>query len=75
MNSFGPPPQNFDPYSRPPGPFVHVPNPHPESPRISYRKMGWIAGTFHGVMMVLTMGLWTPVFLLARRGRKTVHRY
>lgn len=40
----------------------------------SYRKMGWVAGTFHVTMMVLTMGLWTPVYLLARRGRKTVTR-
>jgi len=41
---------------------------------VSYRKMGWIAGTFHVGMMVVTMGLWTPVYLAARRGRKTVTR-
>ena len=41
---------------------------------VSYRKMGWIAGTFHASMLVMTMGLWTPVYLAARRGRKTVTR-
>lgn len=40
--------------------------------QVMYRKMGWIAGTFHGLMMFFTMGLWTPVYLMARRGRKTV---
>lgn len=48
----------------------------PQQPRmqVSYRKMGWIAGTFHLGMLVMTMGLWTPVYLAARRGRKTVTR-
>jgi hypothetical protein len=41
---------------------------------VTYRPMGWIAGTFHFVMMVCTMGLWTPVYLLARRGRRSVTR-
>lgn len=41
---------------------------------VSYRRMGWIAGTFHTCMMILTFGLWTPVYLAARRGRKTVTR-
>jgi hypothetical protein len=47
-----------------------------QAPRysVSYRKMGWLAGTFHGFMMFMTMGLWTPVYLAARRGRKTVTR-
>lgn len=71
--SFGPPPPNFDPYSQPPGPFVWVPS----RARfvVTYRKMGWVAGTFHAVMMVCTMGLWAPVLMQARRGRKTVTRY
>lgn len=38
----------------------------------TYRKMGWIAGTFHVCMLIVTGGLWTPVYLLARRGRKTI---
>lgn len=42
--------------------------------QVSYRKMGWIAGGFHITMMVFTMGLWTPIYLWARRGRKTVTR-
>lgn len=71
--SFGPPPPNFDPYSRPPEPFVQVPSHF--RPAVTYRKMGWVAGTFHAVMMVCTMSLWAPVLLLARRGRKTVTRY
>lgn len=52
------------------------PSRDPYQPRttVSYRKMGWIAGTFHGLMMVCTMGLWTPVYLAARRGRRTVTR-
>lgn len=41
---------------------------------VAYRKMGPIAGTFHICMMVFTMGLWVPVYLAARRGRKTVTR-
>ena len=45
---------------------------NPPRTTVSYRKMGWIAGTFHGLMLVFTMGLWTPVYLAARRGRKTV---
>lgn len=48
--------------------------PHQPRTTVSYRKMGWIAGTFHGLMMVFTMGLWTPVYLMARRGRRTVTR-
>jgi hypothetical protein len=42
---------------------------------VSRRKMGWIALTFHWTMMFCTLGLWTPVFLLALRGRKTVTHY
>jgi cytochrome b561 len=36
------------------------------------RKMGWIALIFHWVMMLCTIGLWTPVYLAARRRRVTV---
>ena len=36
------------------------------------RKMGWVALGFHITMMVFTVGLWTPVFLAARRRRVTV---
>lgn len=39
---------------------------------VSYRRMGPFAGTFHACMLLLTAGLWTPVFLWARRGRRTV---
>ena len=46
---------------------------HPRT-TVAYRRMGWIAGTFHFTMMVCTMGLWTPVYLMARRGRRTVTR-
>ncbi|MET9098311.1 hypothetical protein [Streptomyces antibioticus] len=38
----------------------------------SRRKMGWLAITFHWTMMLFTVGLWTPVFLAARRRRLTV---
>lgn len=42
-------------------------------PKIVTRKKGGpIAGTFHLVMMFCTAGLWTPIWLWARRGRKTV---
>ncbi|MGW4602726.1 hypothetical protein ACWENS_05550 [Streptomyces sp. NPDC004532] len=34
--------------------------------------MGWVAVGFHMTMMVFTIGLWTPVFLAARRRRLTV---
>ncbi|MFG3585121.1 hypothetical protein [Streptomyces sp. NPDC047990] len=36
------------------------------------RKMGWIALAFHWTMMLFTIGLWTPVYLAARRRRVTV---
>ncbi|MEU0245183.1 hypothetical protein ABZ192_12765 [Streptomyces sp. NPDC006235] len=36
------------------------------------RKMGWVAIGFHWTMMLFTLGLWTPVFLAARRRRLTV---
>lgn len=36
------------------------------------RKMGWIAIAFHWTMMICTIGLWTPVYLAARRRRLTV---
>lgn len=36
------------------------------------QKMGWIALSFHWFMMLMTVGLWTPVFLAARRKRLTV---
>ncbi|MEU9149193.1 hypothetical protein AB0D59_01235 [Streptomyces sp. NPDC048417] len=44
-------------------------------PKIKTRqKMGWITIAFHWTMMVFTVGLWTPVFLAARRRRLTVTR-
>ena len=36
------------------------------------RKMGWIALTFHWFMMFMTVGLWTPIYLAARRRRVTI---
>lgn len=36
------------------------------------RKQGWIGLAFHWFMMFMTLGLWTPVFLAARRRRVTV---
>jgi hypothetical protein len=36
------------------------------------RKQGWIGLAFHWTMMFLTVGLWTPFFLAARRRRVTV---
>lgn len=59
-----------DPYGR----WNQAPAPYRPQVQVSYRKMGWIAGSFHAFMMVMTMGLWTPVYLAARRGRKTVTR-
>jgi len=34
--------------------------------------MGWISLAFHWTMLLFTCGLWTPVFLAARRRRLTV---
>jgi cytochrome b561 len=34
--------------------------------------MGWIAITFHWTMIVCTVGLWTPIYLAARRRRVTI---
>lgn len=36
------------------------------------RKMGWITLGFHWTMLLCTLGLWTPVYLAARRRRVTV---
>ncbi|WP_338683925.1 hypothetical protein QD712_25785 [Streptomyces acidiscabies] len=36
------------------------------------RKMGWIALAFHWAMMIMTVGLWTPTHLAARRRRVTI---
>lgn len=36
------------------------------------QKMGWIAITFHWTMIVCTVGLWTPIYLAARRRRVTI---
>ena len=36
------------------------------------RKMGFILLAFHWTMMICTAGLWTPVYLSARRRRVTV---
>lgn len=36
------------------------------------RKMGWLLIAFHWTMMLCTIGLWTPVYLAARRRRLTV---
>ncbi|MEU9310876.1 hypothetical protein [Streptomyces sp. NPDC048256] len=36
------------------------------------RKMGWLLICFHWTMMLMTVGLWTPVYLAARRRRVTV---
>jgi hypothetical protein len=41
---------------------------------VSRRKGGPFAASFHGIMIVCTAGLWIPVWLWARRGRKTVTR-
>ncbi|MCF2130126.1 hypothetical protein L1I79_27390 [Strepomyces sp. STD 3.1] len=38
----------------------------------SRRRMGWIAMGFHWTMILFTVGLWTPVYLAARRRRVTV---
>lgn len=44
-------------------------------PKIKTRqKMGWIAIAFHWFMMICTIGLWTPVYLAARRRRVTITR-
>ena len=36
------------------------------------RKMGFILTGFHWFMMAITIGMWTPVYLSARRRRVTV---
>lgn len=63
---YPPPPPGFQP---PPQQYAGP------TQQTSYRKMGWIAGAFHITMMVITMGLWTPIYLWAKRGRKTVTHY
>ncbi|MFD0408637.1 hypothetical protein [Kitasatospora sp. NPDC127116] len=42
---------------------------------VTRRRMGPFALAGHIFMMLCTCGLWTPVFLMARRGRKTVTKY
>lgn len=51
--------------------------PTPPQPRkvVSRRKMGCLLHCFHWTMILLTVGLWTPVYLSALRRRKTVTRY
>lgn len=39
---------------------------------VSYQKMSLTAEVGHWTMIVITAGLWTPVYLAARRKRKTV---
>ncbi|WP_327415422.1 hypothetical protein [Streptomyces sp. NBC_01233] len=42
-------------------------------PKIKTRqKMGCLAAGFHWTMIVCTVGLWTPIYLSARRKRVTV---
>lgn len=41
---------------------MSYPPPYPPLVQVSYRKI------------VFTMGLWTPVYRMARRGRRTVTR-
>nr|WTB07408.1 hypothetical protein OG546_26225 [Streptomyces antimycoticus] len=36
------------------------------------RKMGWFALAVHWTLIVCTCGLWTPMFLAARRRRVAV---
>jgi cytochrome b561 len=36
------------------------------------RKMGWILIAFHWTMILMTVGLWTPIYLAARRRRVTI---
>ncbi|MFI0934608.1 hypothetical protein ACH4RG_23160 [Streptomyces sp. NPDC021019] len=42
-------------------------------PKIKQRqKMGCLLACFHWTMIVCTIGLWTPVYLGARRKRVTI---
>lgn len=36
------------------------------------QRMGWLAIGFHWTMIICTIGLWTPLYLAARRRRVTV---
>jgi hypothetical protein len=36
------------------------------------RKMGWVSMAFHTTMLICTCGLWTPIWLAARRRRVTI---
>ncbi|MGW8376907.1 hypothetical protein [Streptomyces sp. ODS28] len=38
------------------------------------RKMGWLLIGFHWTLIICTVGLWTPVYLAARRRRVTITR-
>lgn len=38
------------------------------------RKMGWLLIGFHWTAIICTVGLWTPVYLAARRRRVSITR-
>lgn len=42
---------------------------------VSRQRMPIALSLFHWTMMLCTAGLWTPVYLSARRKRKTVTTY
>lgn len=42
---------------------------------VSRQKMSWVAAAGHWTMMILTAGLWIPVYLNAKRKLKTVTRF
>lgn len=42
---------------------------------VSRQKMSYAAEIGHWTMIVLTAGLWIPVYLNAKRKRKTVTRF
>lgn len=60
------------PYQPPPPPqVVYLPPPRPHRV-VTTRPMGAGAEVFHWTMILCTGGLWVPVYLAAKRARKTI---
>lgn len=66
-------PQQPPPYP-PPQVFVQQVNQGPRS-AVTRRPMSIAEGIFHAFMIVMTCGLWIPVYLARRRSLKTVTRF
>ena len=67
------PPQPY-PYQQPPPQVQVVVQQGPGVPRgaVSQGQMGYGEAAFHWLMMLGTCGLWIPVYLSARRKKRTI---